>query len=341
MIDVKKSICKKISIIVPIYNSSMYLDRCLKSIINQTYSNIEILLIDDGSTDNSLEICNQFAIKDKRIKVFHKENNGVSAARNDGIEYSTGDYIAFIDSDDYLELDMYDRMMKINDKFDCDIVMCDCYKESSFNKEIFSHNIRSGHYDRSMLIKEYFPTLLMTNSVDYPATISNCVCLFKKDVIIKNNIRYEVGIRFSEDLLFGSKYMYYANSFYYMKHECLYHYVMNQNSVTHTYYKNKWENMKKLFLAIDDFFRNVNDYDFQRQIDLCLLYIVYHCIGNIKNSSEENEKKKKDILDILNDYYVRDMFKRIKIKSLEVDWKLKIITLIYKYKILFVFLNKY
>ena len=229
----------KISIVVPVYNSGKYLDRCLKSIVNQTYSDIEILLIDDGSTDNSLEICNQFAINDKRIKVFHKENNGVSAARNDGLEYSTGDYIAFVDSDDYLELDMYDRMMKINDKFDCDIVMCDCYKESSFNKEIFSHDIRSGYYDRNMLIKEYFPTLLMTNSVDYPPTISNWVCLFKKDVIIKNDIRYEVGIRFSEDLLFGSKYMYYANSFYYMKHDCLYHYVMNQNSVTHTYYKNK------------------------------------------------------------------------------------------------------
>lgn len=117
MIDVKNSICKKISIIVPIYNSSMHLDRCLKSIINQTYSNIEILLIDDGSTDNSLEICNQFAIKDKRIKVFHKENNGVSAARNDGIEYSTDDYIAFVDSDDYLESDMYGCTRKINSFF--------------------------------------------------------------------------------------------------------------------------------------------------------------------------------------------------------------------------------
>lgn len=332
MIDVKNSICKKISIIVPIYNSSMYLDRCLKSIINQTYSNIEILLIDDGSTDNSLEICNQFAIKDKRIKVFHKENNGVSAARNDGIEYSTGDYIAFVDSDDYLELDMYDRMMKINDKFDCDIVMCDCYKESSFNKVIFSHDIRSGYYDRNMLIKEYFPTLLMTNSVDYPATISNCVCLFKKDVIIKNNIRYEVGIRFSEDLLFGSKYMYYANSFYYMKHECLYHYAMNQNSVTHTYYKNKWENMKKLFLAIDDFFRNVNDYDFQRQIDLCLLYIVYHCIGNINQSDESKKDKRENIMSILQDQHVKDMFHRLKINKLDVSWKLKLLTYIYKYK---------
>lgn len=328
----------KISIVVPVYNSGKYLDRCLKSIINQTYSNIEILLIDDGSTDNSLEICNQFAIKDKRIKVFHKENNGVSAARNDGIDYSTGDYIAFVDSDDYLEIDMYEHMMKINDEFDCDIVMCDCYKESCINREIFSHNIRSGYYDRNMLVKEYFPTLLMTNSVDYPPTISNWVCLFKKDVIIKNDIRYEVGIRFSEDLLFGSKYMYYANSFYYMKHDCLYHYVMNQNSVTHTYYKNKWENMKKLFLAINNFFGNVNNYDFQRQIDLCLLYIVYHCIGNINQSDELKKDKRKNIMNILHDQHVKDMFHRLKINTLDVSWKLKLLTYIYKYKFFSFFL---
>lgn len=339
MIDVKNSMCKKISVIVPIYNSSKYLDRCLNSIVNQSYLNIEILLIDDGSTDNSLEICNKFAIKDKRIKVFHKENNGVSAARNDGIEYSTGDYIAFVDSDDYLEIDMYERMMKINDEFNCDIVMCDCYKESCFNREMFSHNIKSGYYDRNMLVKEYFPTLLMNNSVDYPPTISNWVCLFKKNVIIKNNIRYEVGIRFSEDLLFGSKYMYYANSFYYMQYECLYHYTMNQNSVTHTYYKNKWENMTKLFLAIDNFFGNVKDYDFQRQIDLCLLYIVYHCIGNVKQSDESKRDKRENITSILQERHVRDMFHRLKINTLDISWKLKLLTYIYKYKFLFFILK--
>ena len=117
-----------------------------------------------------------------------------------------------------------------------------------------------------------------------------------------------------------------------MRHECLYHYVMNQNSVTHTYYKNKWENMKKLFLAIDTFFNGVKDYDFQKQIDLCLLYIVYHCIGNIKNSGESNKRKRKKVMDILKDQHVVNMFKRLKINTLDVSWKLKLITYSYKYK---------
>ncbi|WP_296878365.1 glycosyltransferase [Thomasclavelia sp.] len=326
---------KKISVIVPIYNAEKYLFTCLNSIVNQSYSNLEIILIDDGSIDNSLNICNEFAAKDKRIKVIHKDNQGVSAARNDGIEYSSGYYIAFVDSDDYLELDMYERMMKINNQYDCDIVMCDCYKENNEKKEIFTHSIREGFYNHDMLVKEYFPTLLMTNSVDYPPTISNWVCLFKRKVIIKHKIRYKAGMRFSEDLLFGSQFMYYANSFYYMKNQCLYHYVLNENSVTHTYYKDKWKIMKQLYLAIDDFFRKVTEYDFQREIDLSLLYIVYHCIGNIKNSLEDRKIKKCESMNILNDKYVKDMFKRIKINSLDINWKLKVITYIYKYRLYF------
>lgn len=321
---------KKISIIVPVYNASQFLDKCMESIINQTYKKLEIILVDDGSTDSSLEICNKYASKDNRIEVISKENGGAASARNLGIGYSTGDYIAFVDSDDYIESNMYKQMMNINEEYDCDVVMCDCYKENEKEKYIFSHNIREGYYDRDMLIKQYFPTLLMTNTVDYPPTISNWVCLFKREVIIKNNIRYKEGMRFSEDLLFGSQIMYYANSFYYMKGKCFYHYVMNESSVTHTYYKDKWELMKKLYISINDFFGNIGDYDFQRQIDISLLFIVYHCIGNVKNSSELKSIKTKNILKILNDKDVRNMFKRLDINSLDVSYKLKIMTYLYK-----------
>ena len=96
-----------ISVIVPVYNVEEYLDRCIESIVNQTYKNLEILLIDDGSTDNSYNICDKWAKKDNRIKVVHKENGGVSSARNVGLDVATGDYIGFVDSDDYISIDMY------------------------------------------------------------------------------------------------------------------------------------------------------------------------------------------------------------------------------------------
>src|SRR5699024_165398 len=101
----------KLSIIVPIYNSEKRLGRCLNSIINQSYKNIEIILVNDGSTDTSLEICNEFKKKDSRVKVINKENEGVALARNDGLLVATGDYIAFVDSDDYLDLTMYENLL--------------------------------------------------------------------------------------------------------------------------------------------------------------------------------------------------------------------------------------
>lgn len=326
-----------ISVIVPIYNAEHFLEKCVHSICEQTYKNLEIILVDDGSKDKSLEICNNLALNDKRIKVIHKINNGAAAARNTGLKQASGDYIAFVDSDDYIDLIMYEEMIKINQQYNCDIVMCDCYKENGSNRVIFTHNIRRGYYDKQKLLKEYFPTLLMTNSVDYPPTISNWVCLFKKSLLDSYNARYKEGMRFSEDLLFGSQAMYYANSFYYMKEQCFYHYRMNENSVTHTYYENKWTLMKQLYDAINDFFGKIEDYDFQRQIDLSLLYIVYHCIGNVRQSRANKKEKMMKILEILNNQDVLLMFNRLDIKSLDISWKLKIITYIYKYRIMLIF----
>ena len=324
---------EKLSVIVPVYNVEKYLNRCLDSIINQTYQNLEIILVDDGSKDNSGRICDEYAKKDNRIRVIHKENNGAAAARNTGIENSTGEYIAFVDSDDYIDVVMYEKMMEINKQYDCDVVMCDCYKERKDSKIVYTHDIREGYYNKDMLYEEYFDCLLMTNEVEYPPTISNWVCIFKKSLIMKNHLRYAEGMRFSEDLLFGSQAMYYANNFYYMKNQCYYHYMFNENSVTNTYYKDKWTLMKKLYDQINIFFSNKSDYDFQHQIDLSLLFIVYHCIGNLKNENIDKNVIKLNIIDILSDRNVEDMFKRLNIQNLNISWKLKLKTLFYKYKI--------
>ena len=102
----------EISIIVPVYNVEKYLKRCIDSILNQSFTDFELILVDDGSTDNSGEIIDEYAIKDERIKVIHKENGGLSSARNVGIEYSKGNYIAFVDSDDYINKNMYKILYK-------------------------------------------------------------------------------------------------------------------------------------------------------------------------------------------------------------------------------------
>ena len=114
----------KISIVVPVFNVERYLDRCLKSLTNQTYTNIEIVLIDDGSTDSSGEKCNEWGNKDKRIKVIHKENGGLGSARNRGIKESTGEYIGFVDSDDWVSTSMFERLHDLCVKYRADISCC-------------------------------------------------------------------------------------------------------------------------------------------------------------------------------------------------------------------------
>ena len=114
---------RKISIIVPVYRAEKYLDRCIESLVKQTYSNLEIILVDDGSPDLSGAICDKWAAKDGRIKVIHKQNAGAPAARNTGFENATGDYIGIIDSDDYIDEIMYSRLMAVSDK-GYDIVEC-------------------------------------------------------------------------------------------------------------------------------------------------------------------------------------------------------------------------
>lgn len=322
-----------ISVIVPVYNAEKYLDKCVESITNQTYSNLEIILVDDGSPDNCPARCDEWAKRDSRIRVIHKENNGAAAARNSGIEISTGQYIAFVDSDDYIENDMYLKMMEINQKYDCEMVMCDCVKESAEESNIFTHDIRSGFYDKAQLVNEYFPQLLMKNDVNYPATISNGVILFKKNLIDRIKLRYAEGMRFSEDLLFGAIAVYNANSFYYMKGIAYYHYINNPNSVTHTEYVDKWTLLKALFLKINEYFSKATDYDFSKQINISLLFFVYLSIGSISGSNLKMKEKLIETRKVLNDDCVRKMFKELNLFSLDISWKLMIITLCYKYKI--------
>lgn len=120
-----------ISIIVPVYNVEKYLDRCVESIVSQTYKNLEIILVDDGSPDNCPALCEEWAEKDRRIKVIHKKNGGVSSARNAGVEGAKGDYIAFVDSDDYIEQGAYEFMINSAVKDDSDILVCSYFADNT------------------------------------------------------------------------------------------------------------------------------------------------------------------------------------------------------------------
>ena len=321
----------KISVIVPVYKAEKVLRKCVDSILAQTYTDLEVILVDDGSPDSSSVICDQYAEKDNRVKVLHKENGGVSSARNAGLDIATGDYCTFVDSDDFIDPTMYQAMMGKSEQYDCDVVMCDCVKEDGAKSEVYSHAIRPGYYTRTQLEKEYFPHLLIMPNLEYPPTISNWLCLFKNRY---TNLRYVEGIRFSEDLLFGAELMYQAQSFYYMKGCCFYHYWMNPQSVTHRFSADKWDDYKSLHKKIEEKFSGCIEYDFSKQIESVLLFFVYNAVGDIISTSQlgKHEKLKKCKI-ILSEDRVRQMFSKIKIAKLPISFKLKVLTLMYKYKI--------
>lgn len=180
-----------VSIIIPVYNVEMYLDECLNSVINQDYKNLEIILVDDGSTDKSGEICDKFAKKDNRIKVIHQKNAGVSSARNKGLDSKSGDFVTFVDSDDTMGKEHILNMVNLL-KDDADMVCM------PLNKNIITQNIREFNGIKSLryILREQYGKYL-----NY--SWSNCNKLFKSDVI--KNIRYLSDEKVGEDLSFSWK----------------------------------------------------------------------------------------------------------------------------------------
>jgi len=193
---------KKISVVVPVYNVEKYLDRCVESILRQSYKNMEVILVNDGSTDSSGEKCEYYSNLDKRVNVIHKSNGGLSSARNAGLAVCTGDYISFIDSDDWIEQDMYADMMKHVDEFQSDIVICRKYRvDESDNKTIESYMKYPG--DTVMNKVQGLAYLMSFRGFD----MSVCDKLFAKEVI--GEIRFPEG-KTCEDSF--TTYLYFARA---------------------------------------------------------------------------------------------------------------------------------
>lgn len=323
-----------ISVVVPVYNVEKYLCRCIDSILNQTFKQIEIILIDDGSTDNSPIICDEYCNRYENIKVIHKENNRVAAARNDGIKLATGKYIALVDSDDWVEPNMLEEMYDKAEEFHTDITMCDFRKVGVESEYTVSQPIREGYYDRNMIESELFPCLIMFENIEFPPTISNWTCLFRREFLIENNLFYDEDIYYCEDSIFGSKAMYNANGFYYMKNRYFYNYFYNPNSTTSTCNMKKWDSYLIINQRLKEYFKD-SKFDFSRQIKINMLYFTLNFLGEIGKSNLSLHKKRDAFKKIFNDTNVKSIFKGFKLPS--VNFKLKLVLILIKYRMSFLY----
>lgn len=283
----------EVSIIVPIYNSEKYLSRCIDSIISQTFSNFECVLIDDGSTDSSLFICEHYHQSDDRIIVIHQENEGLSVARNRGIETARGKYICFVDSDDYIQKDMCEILVDAVNRSDADVVFCG-YTENNKVRSlciedfIFSNNstIEIVHY---LEMRQAFG--LAWNKI------------YKKTILDTYSIRFPIAIKFGEDMIFNLQYFRHIKKAY-ISSNCLYHYRHDNESslakvkVTLAECDFRFENVCNLFTQIDNnaqsfFYAELLAKDFKYTIALLLrLY-----------SEKKETKERQDVINKLKNFY--------------------------------------
>lgn len=232
-----------ISIIVPIYNEEKYLIRCIESILTQDLDNWELILVDDGSIDNSRKICDAYSSKDNRIKVIYKENEGVSVARNVGISVAKGIYIGFVDADDWIKPIMYKVLLATAVRFKTDIVMCDATTVFSDKKKSLD---TIGQLSESIKLNkgDISPSLLVELAG------SACRCIYKRDLIEQHEVKFPKDIAFSEDCIFNLFCFGYAQNMYYLKQPLYYRFV-NINSTVHRFHDDYFIKLKNAAWTID------------------------------------------------------------------------------------------
>lgn len=264
---------EKVSIIVPIYNIERYLKECIESILNQTYDNIELILIDDGSTDKSGEICDFYLNNDKVI-VVHKENQGVSAARNDGIKKASGKYLLFVDSDDYLNKEMVETLISKNQNYDCTI--CG-FVEKFLYKEIEKKaTTEEKTYNSQGIIEQ------IIKNGNIGGYIFNK--LFKKDILQKNNIYFNENIHMCEDMLFVTEYLLKCQKIKIIPN-LLYYYRMRKSSAV-------WNKNNKYFTIFDSY-KTILELLEYNDIDKDVLYykIIFSYYALPRRSRQKAEEK--------------------------------------------------
>ncbi len=319
-----------VTIIVPVYKVEKFLDRCVTSLRNQTLQDIEIILVDDGSPDRCPEMCDALAVQDRRIRVVHKKNGGLSSARNAGLKVAAGKYVGFVDSDDDVELDMYEKMLSVIESENVDFVMSDYLRiPANGSRYLKTLSIRSGRYDKTALREEIFPSLIMGENVDYGPLLSVWHCLYKTDFLRSNGFFFDEEVRWSEDNIFSAIVGYHADSFYYLKGEGLYHYYQNPGTITTGYRPGAWVVYCTMNRHLHDVFDCVTDYNFSRQLKLHMIYYACNCIKQA--CSQPKEIALADIRSILHTQQLTTTFRDFSIPN--VSWKLKIQLLMMKYKL--------
>ena len=324
----------QVSIIVPVYNVENYIERCLNSLVNQTFKDIEIITINDGSTDKSLELINKYVKEDIRVSVIDLGDEGVSYCRNLGVEKANGKYIMFVDSDDWIDFNMVEVMYKKAEENNIDLVMCsyirefkDHSKEKIFNlpqEIIYKDNEVKNELLRKLVgpIKE---ELSNPEMLDALGTVWGK--LYRADILKENKLKFvdlnEIGS--AEDTLFNIfTFNYLSKVMFLNKH--MYHYWRdNPKSVTSQYNPKLKEQRKVFFKYISDFIKENNfEQVFEEALNnrICTSVLGLGLIECSKNNKISRINKIKNIKIIINEEYIRNAYKNLELKYFSIHWRI-------------------
>lgn len=271
-----------ISVIVPVYNAEKWLRECIDSILTQTYSNIELVLINDGSTDNSLAICQEYARKDDRVIVLDQENAGPSAARNNGIRNCNGDYLCFVDSDDWLEPDACEQLIKAVYDTNADMVVYGYNRVENGVKKLENVNVDPGLYETKEELKGLALNYIYS-PISKKVKVFSWLRLIRKDIMINNNIWFNEDIYRGEDYLLFAQIHLHVSKVYSMTDKALYNYRYVDDSITNTYVKNMWDMALKTYEILKCSVHGKGK-DYYERVNCMLIYRARLSIKNIMQS---------------------------------------------------------
>ncbi len=327
----------KVSFIVPAYNVESYIGECIESIINQTEKDTQIIIVDDGSTDKTPAICDDFAKKDDRIVVAHKENGGLSSARLAGFQKATGKYILFVDGDDYIEPLMAEKLIESAEENNSDVVLCGYFTNSNdYEEKYYLSLVKNLITGREEIIEKYIQPFVgrKQNAINLPRFL--CFKLLKKELIKPDYFKHE-NIYFSEDVVFNLLYTDNVNVIS-VVNEPLYHYRNNPKSLSNKYRPNKWQMYLNLIVFLEDYLNERNiEIDNERLSDT-VISAVFSSIDNAVISGSYKTYLK-EVKQIGNDNLVKKRLPK-NIQSQSFSIKLSLTLLKYKQLLLLYIIRK-
>lgn len=268
-----------VSTIIPVYNAESFLDQTISSILGQTYKNIELILVDDGSTDQSGRICDYYASKNMRIKSHHIANHGVSYARNYGIEVSHGDYVHFVDADDKIPADFIELMLNSISSKNSDVALCGIARIFEYFEDV--HRLDNGIYS----VEEFFCKLYKN---DRFGTTSACIGLYKMELIREHHIRFPEKLRCGEDTMFVIEYMKYTKKISTVKDTAYCYMYFNENSATRNLYYDYYQQEQWRYDEVCGIIGNIK---LQNEISYYYIDLIIRALVTYVKYSPETQKE--------------------------------------------------